>query len=188
MTGRYGTLCPARRDIFLALAVWCILSLGILSCTSDIAHCLAGIFFSGGLVLMSLTDIRWGLLLDKANLLLFLGGLFFLVMEHAPFLPHFVGASMGGLGLLFLRMISRGGLGLGDVKFGIVLGLWLAPDRLYLALLFAFVMGGAFALLLLLFHRIRMDARLPFGPFLSAGAYLSFLYGTDILAWYGDLL
>jgi prepilin signal peptidase PulO-like enzyme (type II secretory pathway) len=31
-------------------------------------------------------------------------------------------------------------------------------------------------------------AYIPFGPFLSLGAVVAMLYGTEILGWYGTLL
>lgn len=178
----------ARRDLLLVMGVWLLLGAGLAARVPLGIHLLAGFCFSLGLAVMGLTDIRWGLLLDKVNLILLAAGVFFLLLEGRPLWLHLAGGASGGLILYVLRLVSRGGLGLGDVKFGVVLGVWLGPPLLYVAFLLAFVMGGGFAALLLLLRQIRWNARLPFGPFLAAGAYLSFLCGKDVLAWYGALL
>ena len=90
----------------------------------------------------------------------------------------------GGVIMLVLAIISRGGMGRGDIKFAAVLGLWLGWKLTLLTILLSFVIGGVTgALLLLLKIKGRKDF-IPFGPFIAIGAFIALLYGQHILAWY----
>ena len=96
------------------------------------------------------------------------------------------GALAGGGILLFLRVVSGGGLGGGDVNLGVALGIWLGPAGMLLTLAAAFIAGGLLAGVILLFRRgVRA---IPFGPFLGIGGWLVYLYGAPFLSWYGALL
>nr|WP_295712588.1 A24 family peptidase [uncultured Mitsuokella sp.] len=95
---------------------------------------------------------------------------------HAESVRGFVGGGHRGAGvLLLLRRLSHGGLGLGDVKYAAAFGIWLGVQGTMLALLLAFALGAVLALLLLACGRLQRGSALAFGPFLSAGAYLSYL-------------
>jgi len=132
------------------------------------------IFF---LLWISVVDIQTGLILNRV-LLLFS----FCWLLQQFFIPlHSIGsvlcAAVGSSSFLwFLRIISGGGMGCGDIKFVFVLGLWLGVNGIFLTLLLAFIFGGVAALVLLLFTPRQFCDKMPFGPFLSLGAYISFLY------------
>lgn len=86
--------------------------------------------------------------------------------------------------MLALYWLSRGGMGLGDVKLTAVLGIWLGLDGVLLGLLIAFLTGGITGMLLLATGiRSRRDA-IAFGPFLCLGAAVAMLWGQSILSWY----
>ncbi len=93
-----------------------------------------------------------------------------------------------GLFMLALALISRGGMGGGDVKLAALLGLYLGPLNTGVALFSAFLIGGIGALFLLVIGlKGRKDA-IPFGPYLSLGALLAELMGDHLLAWYSGFL
>jgi leader peptidase (prepilin peptidase)/N-methyltransferase len=82
------------------------------------------------------------------------------------------GLCAGGF-LLGTALVRPGGMGLGDVKLGGVLGLYLGPG-VVAALLIAFAAGAVAGLALLLRHGWGARTRaLPFAPFLSVGALVA---------------
>ncbi len=91
---------------------------------------------------------------------------------------------LGGLLLAAVYGLSRGGLGLGDIKLILAAGVWLNWRETLLALLLAFWLGGLFAAHLLLVKRWPRRAQLPFAPFLAAGTAASFFFGRELLAFY----
>lgn len=73
---------------------------------------------------------------------------------------------------------ALGGIGMGDVKLGAMLGLALGPFGAQLALVstvVAFVAGGASAIVLVTTGRMGAAGRMPFGPFLLLGFWVSAL-------------
>ncbi|NUL48094.1 prepilin peptidase [Cellulosimicrobium funkei] len=80
--------------------------------------------------------------------------------------------------LLVLHLISRAGMGMGDVKLAGGLGLyagWLGWDQLLAAIVLGFVAGGVVALALVITRRATGSTHLPFGPALLTGTALALL-------------
>ncbi len=91
------------------------------------------------------------------------------------------------LGLFFfsLIVITRGkGMGGGDFKLGIFMGLALGFPDAVLALLFAFLSGSLAGVALLLTGRRKLGQTIPLGPFLSLGSIIAVFWGEKILNWY----
>lgn len=82
-----------------------------------------------------------------------------------------------GMGLL-LFAASFFGLGMGDVKLGVILAAWmglydwLAP---MIMLFLASVLGGIFAMCRILARKATLRSHIAFGPWLIVGAYLTWL-------------
>lgn len=82
-----------------------------------------------------------------------------------------------GIAAVLLIVLALGGMGLGDVKLGILLTLalsWLNLTVALLGLVLGFVIGGAWAGLLLLTGRARRGSRFAYGPSMLLGALSSF--------------
>lgn len=103
------------------------------------------------------------------------------------------GASLGAAGWPVLRAVLcaiivvivltgmamlPSGLGLGDVKLWAVLGLWLGRFATWApvaALVLGFFMGGLAAITLIVLRRVGRKDHIAFGPYLAAGAWLTWL-------------
>ncbi|MBW3574305.1 MAG: A24 family peptidase [Actinobacteria bacterium] len=98
-----------------------------------------------------------------------------------------LGALAGGGSLLAVNLISPRGMGMGDVKLAVVLGLflgWIDLGHVLLGLFLGFLLGaGGGVVLIALKLRTRRD-HVPFAPFLAGGAVLAVLAGNAILDWY----
>ncbi len=139
--------------------------------------------FIGCLLVHCYTDLRWQLLYDRVNLFLGIVGLAY-AYQAGQLLIGLEAVFLGG-GLLYLiYWLSRGGMGLGDVKLALALGLWLTPAEMLLTMLIAFLSGGLVgSFFLVIGLKSRQDA-IPFGPYLALGGYLSFFWGGTIITWY----
>jgi len=86
----------------------------------------------------------------------------------SQFLNHLIFAIIGGglFGLIIL--LTRGkGMGIGDMKFAVLMGLILG-NKLIPALYFSFIIGAVAGILLMIFKKKTLKSKLPFGPFLVA--------------------
>ena len=103
-----------------------------------------------------------------------------LALVATPWLPYSpwqrLLAGAGALILLaVLAIIGRGALGGGDVKLMGVLGLWFGVHGIVTTASVGFMLGGAFAILMLLLRLRKRKDYFAFGPFLIIGAVVAWL-------------
>ena len=100
--------------------------------------------------------------------------------ESAALVRSLLGMLVLGGFYALLRLISRSGMGGGDVKLAAVIGLvlaWHGWSELVIGAASAFVLGCAYALALILMRRASGATRIAFGPWMIAGALLGVLVG-----------
>jgi leader peptidase (prepilin peptidase)/N-methyltransferase len=90
----------------------------------------------------------------------------------------------GGFFYLLLIITNGKGMGGGDVKLAFVMGLLLTFRQTLLAVYLSFVLGGIYAVTLIIIRRKKLGQTIPFGPFLALGGILAILYGSEIIDWY----
>lgn len=107
--------------------------------------------------------------------------------NHGAMLRGLSGMIALGLFYFGMALIYPGGMGMGDVKFAGVLGLFLGYlgwDVLLVGAFSAFVLGGVFALALMLFRKASRGNGIPFGPWMLAGAWVGVFFSTSIVQQY----
>lgn len=97
-----------------------------------------------------------------------------------------LGVAAGGLILWALsavgsRVLGKDAMGFGDVKFLGMIGGFLGPGLVLVALVLAALVGSVVGVIRLL---MTGDRYIPFGPFLAVGAYIALLHGHALVAWY----
>lgn len=116
------------------------------------------------------TDLEAGLIFDRV-LVVAAALVVPPVFLHGSAATALVGAAAAGAAMGVPYVLSGGrAVGLGDVKLAAVIGLALGPPDAFRALWVATIAGGAVAAVLLLSRSARRSDRLPFAPFLAAGA------------------
>ena len=106
---------------------------------------------------------------------------------------------VGRLGLAAIGMVAlvlfyaimffgyRGGMGMGDVKLAGVLGMYLGYTGLgplFVGAFAPFLLGGIFAIALIVVRRAGRKSRIPFGPWMLLGSWLGILGGQAIFMVY----
>ncbi|MCC3374612.1 A24 family peptidase [Cohnella sp. REN36] len=140
-------------------------------------------------VIVTVSDIRY-MLIPNRVLLVFAPILAIarLWAPHGPIWSHLLGAVVGGGLLLLVALLSKGGMGLGDVKLFALLGGIIGLPQIPVALVAACLAGTIVGLLLLATGRVKRKQPIPFGPFLAFGALLAYGYGTQWIAAYVSIL
>jgi leader peptidase (prepilin peptidase)/N-methyltransferase len=72
--------------------------------------------------------------------------------------------------------ISKGEMGGGDLKLSVYLGIFLGLPTAIYAIYYGFLVGGIFALMLLILGRKGLKSKIPFGPFLVIGSLISIIF------------
>jgi len=94
-----------------------------------------------------------------------------------------------GFGLMLLPyLISRGGMGAGDVKLAGLIGMVVGFPQVLAALLVGIIIGGVAAVFLLVARLRGRKEAIPFGPFLAVGAIVALVWGEQIIEWYRTTL
>ena len=150
------------------------------------------LFYCCLFIVLLVIDLAHGLILNKvvypAMAVALLISIFLPQLEIVPEIKQ--AAIGGGIGLglfLLVVLISRGGMGWGDVKMAALIGLVVGFPLVFVALLMGIILGGLVAGVLLLFKIKKRKEAIPFGPFLSLAAMATLLWGSKILSWYLDL-
>lgn len=119
-------------------------------------------------------DLEQQIIPDEFSLLVFLLGLF--AIRYSLFASLFAGFFCA-LILLIIHLITKGrGMGLGDVKLAIALGIWLGWLSSLKWLMISFILGGLVSAILLLLKKANLKTKIAFGPFLIVGFWLILLY------------
>ena len=105
----------------------------------------------------------------------------------------FAGALAGGAALFvfyfIIALVQPRGMGMGDVKLAAVLGLylgWLGWGVVAVGAFAAFLLGGVFAIALLIIRRAGRRTAIPFGPWMIAGAWVGIAFGSQL--WNGYMV
>lgn len=101
-----------------------------------------------------------------------------------------LGAAIALAVMALVYVVSRGGMGDGDVRLAPLLGLhlgYLNPGIVPVGLFLGFALGAVVGVGLMAAGRAGRKTALPFGPFLAAGTVLAVFVGQPIIdvVWHG---
>jgi leader peptidase (prepilin peptidase) / N-methyltransferase len=85
-------------------------------------------------------------------------------------------------------VIPREAMGFGDVLLLMMIGSFLGWKAVLFTVLAASILGTIIAGLARLVGHSEWGAKIPFGPYLAAGALAWLFYGQEVLAWYVGLM
>ncbi len=83
-----------------------------------------------------------------------------------------------------LGVKQREGMGWGDLPFTAMIGVFLGPKGISVALAGAVVTGVIFGVITRVLRKTKPGQEIPFGPFLALGGLIGLFWGEDIFSWY----
>jgi len=94
------------------------------------------------------------------------------------FLIHALGGLLAGTGILFLcYFLSKHSLGMGDVKFGGVIGYFTGSGIVYIIIVLSCILAAAYGLIQIARKKLTLKDEIPFGPFMQMGTVLALWIG-----------
>lgn len=142
------------------------------------------------LVLISLFDIKSKTIPDEFVIFSLIANLFYLLIMQIFFhdtkllQESLLGAFFLAGFFLILYLVSQGKwIGFGDVKLGVLLGLYLGFSKSLLALFLSYLLGGIISIGLVALKKKSLKSEIPFAPFLILGSFISLFWG-DYLFFY----
>ena len=153
-------------------------------------------FYACLFIVISVIDLEHGLILNKV---VYPGMVVALLLALYPW-PWLnesmgmrvanaaIGGAIGFVIFLLIALVSRGGMGWGDVKLAALIGLATSFPLVFVAVIIAAIVGGIVAVALVIAKRRKRRETIPFGPFLALAAMITLLWGSNILTWYLGLM
>jgi len=142
---------------FLATNIWDMLSLWML--------------FSGGIIITAI-DLQMMMIPDFAVVMTAIGGILWAIV-NGQVLLSLISAAIGFSVFLIIHLVSKQGMGFGDVEYFAALALYLVPFSIVWAILIASVAAIVFSLPMLVTRKANRKTRVPFGPFLALGVSIA---------------
>ncbi|RED61702.1 type 4 prepilin peptidase 1 [Cohnella lupini] len=136
-------------------------------------------------VIVTITDLRYRIIPNRI-LLFFVPIVVVLqsIISPTTLGYHALGAISGGGILLLIALISKGGMGMGDVKLLALLGFIVGFPNVILVLIVGCFIGTLIGGALIVTGVTKRNQPIPFGPFLALGALIAYGYGSDIIQQY----
>ena len=142
---------------------------------------LAFIIFYSGLLIIFFTDFKYYLILDKITIPLSIVGLVFTFFNFNPFNVDILSSLLGGavgylviyiIRFLFFKIRKVEGMGLGDAKLFLMIGIWLGIKSIYLILASSALVGAIVGSLIIYFYKKDKDFQIPYGCFIVIASAL----------------
>jgi leader peptidase (prepilin peptidase)/N-methyltransferase len=178
--------------IFAFLYWWCV----VFNPELGIVAFVVMAFYACLFIIISVIDLEHGLILNKVIYPSMVVALLLALLPR-PWLTQWVvtgvanAALGGGIGFaifLLIAIVSRGGMGWGDVKLAALIGLATGFPLVFFAIIMGAILGGIVAVALVIAKKRKRRETIPFGPFLALAAMVTLLWGSNILSWYLGLM
>jgi leader peptidase (prepilin peptidase)/N-methyltransferase len=164
-------------------------------------------------VVLSIIDLKYTIIPDAANILLGLIGVAVVAIKatHTAVVPYagsflknysvflsvhdsflvqaLYAAGVGAVLFGGIILLTRGrGMGLGDLKLVIPIGLLVGWPDAVLVIALSFIIGAFVSVFLMSFKQKSFKDGVPFGPFLAVAVFVTMFFGEAIMSWYFSLL
>lgn len=145
--------------------------------------------FLSALLVITVIDLKHRIIPDEISLSFILLGLFLAPISPITFFDSFTGVILGG-GILLLIAVTYHyitkveGMGGGDIKLLAMIGAFLGWKGVVFSLFSGSFFGAITGLSLILLKGKGLKEAVPFGPFLSLGAFLYIFWGDSLVRWY----
>lgn len=139
-------------------------------------------------MIIFVSDITYMLIPDK--ILIVFAGIFLVERIFIPLTPWWdsiLGAAVGFTMLLVIAIVSKGGMGGGDIKLFALVGFIVGTKVLLLSFFLATLFGAIYGAIGLLFKFVKRGKPMPFGPFIASGTLTAYYFYEPIMSTYLQL-
>lgn len=160
-----------------------------LNSSENYLYFLRNIMFAILLIVIFVYDFLYQEILSEVVWFGALIGLFFAFYFGQQIAPLLIGAAVAGGFFLLQFVISKGRwIGGGDVRLGVMMGLWLGWPVILVALFIGYISGAISGALLHFFKKRTWQSATPFGTHLAMATFICLIWGKSLLNWYMGLL
>lgn len=167
---------PAFEGLTGALFVLSYVKFGL---TPDFLYAL---IFTSFLIVLSISDLHYMIIPNQFFIIFGSPLVFFHIwILKTPILSSLVSVLLVSSILIIVSLISKGRMGMGDVKLFLLLGFLFEPDLVPLLFLLSSLLACFYFLYLFIKNGLAYKKKIPFGPFISLAAMFVLLFGKELL-------
>jgi len=150
---------------------------------------LGNFLFGSLLLLIAFIDFKTMLIPNWTLCLILLVGLIIAFLnQEISWIERLIGFFSASSILFVIAILSKGGMGGGDIKLMAVAGFYLGWKLTLWSLLVGSIIGGIIGVAILISGKGKLKTEIPFGPFLVAGILCSVLFGDQLIEWYLNMI
>jgi leader peptidase (prepilin peptidase) / N-methyltransferase len=139
-------------------------------------------------IIIFVSDIKYMIIPDRVLLFfafIFVGERIFIPLY--PWWDSLIGAFVGFTLLLLIAIVSKGGMGGGDIKLFALIGFVGGVKLVLLSFFLSTLFGAVIGIIGLVTGLFNKGQPIAFGPYIVAGTILTYFYEDQLLAWYFSL-
>lgn len=138
------------------------------------------------LLVITFIDLEHQIIPDAISLPGILYGLIFsfLSMTSVTFMNSLAGALIGGGIFMLIIILSRGGMGGGDVKMIAMIGSFVGWQKMLLTIFTSALLGSIVGIFLVILGKKGRKSKIPYGPFIALGGVISLFWGEELIEYY----
>jgi leader peptidase (prepilin peptidase)/N-methyltransferase len=150
--------------------------------------------FFASLLVVTFIDLKYQIIPDVISLPgIGAGFLASFVLPRIGYLDSLLGIALGGgilycVALGYFLVTKTEGMGMGDVKLLAMIGAFLGSKTVIVTIFLSAFLGAAVGIFIMMIKGKSRKYAIPYGPFLSIGAFLSFFWGDSLIEWYYHFL
>lgn len=141
------------------------------------------LYFVSSLIVVFFTDLKSEIIPDKIVFPALVFSIIFAILSVNP-LNHILSGVGAFIFFILLALVTKGrGMGGGDIKLALFLGLILGFPNIVFSLYLAFLTGGVVSLILILWKKKKARGdTIPFGPFLVISGIISLIFTNQAVS------
>jgi leader peptidase (prepilin peptidase) / N-methyltransferase len=149
--------------------------------------------FVSAMIVITFIDLKFQIIPDTITLpgiVIGLGAAHFFIMDPFSmnstlgFFDSLTGILAGGVGFYIIAVLSKGGMGGGDIKMMAMVGAFTGWKGVFITTLVGSVTGSLIGIGLMIFTGAGRKTKVPFGPFLALGSLITLFCGSIVLDWF----
>lgn len=147
-----------------------------------------GILLTSLIIPITVSDITYHKIPNK--ILFFFIPLFLIyrfIYPLSPWWESLLGILIPFLLVLFIIILSKGGMGMGDLKYFMLFGFVFGVRSFFLLFFLSTLYGVIYGVIKMRLDGTGGKTRIPFGPFIGLAALTVLFFGPQIAQWYFNL-
>jgi len=134
------------------------------------------------LMFLLVFDLKYMILPDFGVFILIGLALAGVIFDEKNIIPYLLSALGGFLFLGGIHWLTKGkGMGFGDAKLAIFMGLFLGWPKIMVAFYVAFIAGAVVGLIMIFLKKAGRRSQIAFGPFLIVGTVVAWVWGNKLI-------